>query len=597
MRPADTEISNVAPAFGAKSLLLRLSAFLISLSSPLCRGQEPASVASALSRANALATQQQFEAALAAYRDADTLSGHTCADCYLHIANAELMLGDLSGAEADCARAAKAAGDDRVLEADAHVLRGQILEAMAGESSDSKIAEAEREFRAAIAASSKNSKARFALALLLLGQGRDADGVAELKAYISGPFANPRYVDRAKRLIADPTRARAPASDNFSFKTIEGETVSKESLHGKVALLDFWGTWCPPCRASVPILQEVHEKFAGKAFQLVGISSDQDESAWRNFIASHHMNWSEFIDLDGQVQSIFEINAFPTFIVLDRDGGIEFRESGVGAATQNELEAAINSALRKPVSTKPPLTSAGTQVSPAAPTVAAPTPTLGDESAPALSQWQPKFLPIGAALFADASSIAAPTHAQSGRFDLPSDDVENGDAEGNVYRNDFLGLSYRFPQSWIPASLDELEQLNATTLGWMNDHASAQPVRVACPKTIFQAKVDSRSRAPFVRITVQLSNSLTLESLRNDAGSLKDSTGVIILASVQQLAAGKRTFFRTDYQLPLTDPPTWMATIDSQAGPYRITLEIWARSKEELESLAATAQSLSISKP
>jgi hypothetical protein len=229
--------------------------------------------------------------------------------------------------------------------------------------------------------------------------------------------------------------------------------------------------------------------------------------------------------------------------------------------------------------------------------VAAPTPTLGDESAPALSQWQPKFLPIGAALFADASSIAAPTHAQSGRFDLPSDDVENGDAEGNVYRNDFLGLSYRFPQSWIPASLDELEQLNATTLGWMNDHASAQPVRVACPKTIFQAKVDSRSRAPFVRITVQLSNSLTLESLRNDAGSLKDSTGVIILASVQQLAAGKRTFFRTDYQLPLTDPPTWMATIDSQAGPYRITLEIWARSKEELESLAATAQSLSISKP
>lgn len=264
--------------------LLLLAAFLVSIASTVCYGQETDSVASALSRADALATQQKFEEALDAYREADKLSGHTCSDCYLRIATTELLLGDLSSAADDSARAAKTAGDDRVLEADAHLLRGQVLSAMASEPTDPKLTEAEREFRQAISASSKNSKARFSLALLLLGQGRDAEGVAELKAYISGPFANPRYVDRAKRLIADPNRARAPASDDFSFTTLEGETISKEALHGKVVLLDFWGTWCPPCRESVSILQDLHERFAGKSFQLVGISSDNDENTWRSFI-------------------------------------------------------------------------------------------------------------------------------------------------------------------------------------------------------------------------------------------------------------------------------------------------------------------------
>jgi hypothetical protein len=92
----------------------------------------------------------------------------------------------------------------------------------------------------------------------------------------------------------------------------------------------------------------IHKKFSDRPFQIVGVSSDNDEDKWKAFIAAQKMSWSEYIDLSGSVQALFEVHEFPTYIVLDRGGVIQMRQSGLGPETGEELQEAINKALKKP---------------------------------------------------------------------------------------------------------------------------------------------------------------------------------------------------------------------------------------------------------
>ena len=312
-------------------MLRRILPFLVIASiaatfAPPARSQgETQAVLDAIDRADALDAQGKFKEALGAYREADRISNHACPDCYLGMVNMECQLGDFAGALDDAKRAELAAGSDRMVAAQACEVRAKLLVATSSAPDDAKVKEAESQFRQATSLDPKKAIARFELGMLLLQLGRDPEGVAELKAYVSGPLASPRYVDRAERIIADPSRARALPSEDFSFSTLDGAKISKAGFRGKVVLLDFWVSWCGPCRESLPAIIDLHQKFADHPFELVGISSDFDEEAWKSFVSSNHMNWPEYIDLDGQIGHLFDVPGYPTYVVLDRDGAIAFR--------------------------------------------------------------------------------------------------------------------------------------------------------------------------------------------------------------------------------------------------------------------------------
>ena len=572
--------SEVSVAMPRRStLVLPILLIVSALRSPALGQNDASAVSEAIARGDRLVEQRQFQEALGAYRQADALSNHTSADCYLRLAGIERDFGDFSAALEDAKRAAIAAGDDRNLASTALVTRASLLVAMANGPADPKFREAEGQYRQALLVDPKRSIAHFNLGVLLLVEGRDADGIAELKAYIVGPLANPRYVDRARRLIADPTRARVPSSENFSFMTLEGETVSKASLSGKVVLLDFLGTWCPPCRDSVPILVDLHRKYAGRPFQIVGISSDNDEQEWKSFIASHGMNWPEYIDLDGQILSLFEIDAFPTYIVLDRGGAIKFRQSGLGSDTPAVLEDAINNALQTPY---------------AGPT--GPSPSSVPAGA-AIKTPAPSPVPGGVALSSDNVESVQPLSDSD--FVFPPSDIENGDVDANTYRNDFFGLAYKFPQSWPSASPEMLAQLNERQLQSMKQAgARPEPGPYAFPETIFEATPNPRDRLPSVRIAVERCTALTIDTVRREASALKLRPGVNVEEPPQLFTIGKRQFFRTRFEVVQSDQSVFTLSIQTLAAQrYRVTLEIRARSQHELDELAATAQSLSFSKP
>jgi thiol-disulfide isomerase/thioredoxin len=104
--------------------------------------------------------------------------------------------------------------------------------------------------------------------------------------------------------------AKSPASAN------SGDLLAQ--YRGKVVLLDFWASWCGPCRRSLPSLKRLQAVYGSADFVLISVSEDDDESAWRSFVSNNHMTWTQHWDSDSTLQSKFGVSALPTYILIGR---------------------------------------------------------------------------------------------------------------------------------------------------------------------------------------------------------------------------------------------------------------------------------------
>jgi thiol-disulfide isomerase/thioredoxin len=317
------------------------------LAAPLVAQTPSDPFSQAMAQGNLYFSHRKYELALDAFHKADKLAHHDSAACYLRIVAVERKLGDFSAALDAAKHAEKVAGDDKKTAIQAHLVRATLLAQMSGKPTDKKLKEAEQDIRDALALDPTQPLSQFDLGKVLLKQERDAEGVAELKKFLEMPGADDRSIADARDMIAAPIRAREPFAPDFSFTTRENQKLSNAALRGKVVLFDFWGTWCPPCRQSIPTIRDINKHYADRGLQIVGVSSDNDEAVWQTFIEAQHMDWSEYIDLSGSVLKAFEIDSFPTYVLLDKDGVIRFRQSGFGDMTRGELEEAINKTLKR----------------------------------------------------------------------------------------------------------------------------------------------------------------------------------------------------------------------------------------------------------
>jgi TonB family protein len=124
------------------------------------------------------------------------------------------------------------------------------------------------------------------------------------------------------------------------------ELIDLSSLKGRIVLLDFWGTWCPPCVAAVPALRSLQKRHAKDPFVILGVSSDSDEAVVRAFVERHQMAWPQFWDRDRKVQQAFDVRAYPTYVVIDDEGVVRFRTTGGGVNAPAGLDDAIRKQLK-----------------------------------------------------------------------------------------------------------------------------------------------------------------------------------------------------------------------------------------------------------
>ncbi len=276
--------------------------------SAVASGQTSDPVKTALAQGDLYQSRHKYELAQDAYHKADKAAHHASPEVYLKLSMVERKLGDFSSALDDAKKALKVAGEDKNWATQAHLVHANLLVQMSSKSADKKLKEAEADLREALTLDPSQIIAHFSLGFVLLKQERDPEGIAELQSYLNAPAASRDISEQAQRMIASPIRAREPFAPDFCFASHEGQAISNASLRGKVVLMDFWGTWCPPCRESIPALQNLQKKYANKGFQLVSVSSDDDEDVWKTFIQAQKMNWTEYIDLSGEVLHSFTSN-------------------------------------------------------------------------------------------------------------------------------------------------------------------------------------------------------------------------------------------------------------------------------------------------
>jgi thiol-disulfide isomerase/thioredoxin len=132
---------------------------------------------------------------------------------------------------------------------------------------------------------------------------------------------------------------------DFSLSLLEGETKSLSSYKGKVIFLNFWATWCGPCRVEMPSMAALYNKFSDKGLEILAVNSGEDQATVRSFLNNEGFSFPALLDLDGKVSANYGIQAIPTTFLIDRDGMIILRLVGSIDWDTPKIHAALESLL------------------------------------------------------------------------------------------------------------------------------------------------------------------------------------------------------------------------------------------------------------
>ncbi len=137
-------------------------------------------------------------------------------------------------------------------------------------------------------------------------------------------------------------KSRAP---EFSLKDLSGRPVTLSSLKGKVVLLNFWATWCPPCISEMPVFNKLYREMRGRGLEIVAISADRSESYVRDFVSKHNLDLKVLYDADRSVTKQYKVFSMPTTFLIDKNGFIVEKFFGEYDWTDQEIKKKIERLL------------------------------------------------------------------------------------------------------------------------------------------------------------------------------------------------------------------------------------------------------------
>lgn len=145
-------------------------------------------------------------------------------------------------------------------------------------------------------------------------------------------------------LLACAQELSGPAPD-FTLKTREGESVNLADLKGKVVMINFWASWCAPCRQEMPFLDAMYEDFHRAGFVLLGVNLDQNSAAAEKFLADVPVTFPVLMDPKGEVAKLYKNRAMPSSFFIDREGQLAYLHMGYRPGEEEKYRQTVRKLL------------------------------------------------------------------------------------------------------------------------------------------------------------------------------------------------------------------------------------------------------------
>lgn len=134
---------------------------------------------------------------------------------------------------------------------------------------------------------------------------------------------------------------------DFALKSSSGENLRLSEYRGDVVMVNFWATWCGPCRQEMPLLDELYSRYQRVGFSLLGVNIDDDSRKAMNMISELGVSFPVLFDSRKEVSKLYEVNAMPVTVIIDREGNVRHVHHGYKPGYEDQYLDEIRSLLRE----------------------------------------------------------------------------------------------------------------------------------------------------------------------------------------------------------------------------------------------------------
>ena len=143
---------------------------------------------------------------------------------------------------------------------------------------------------------------------------------------------------------SEKTSGKAP---NFTLKSRSGKNIKLSELRGEVVMLNFWASWCGPCRQEMPLLEKIHKKYKRLGFTLLGVNVEENSAAAKNYLKDVKVTFPILFDTTNKTSKLYDVSAMPTTVIIDRNGNKRFLHKGYKPGYENDYKKQIKNLLRE----------------------------------------------------------------------------------------------------------------------------------------------------------------------------------------------------------------------------------------------------------
>ena len=137
------------------------------------------------------------------------------------------------------------------------------------------------------------------------------------------------------------------SAPDFTLKSLQGKNLKLEEQRGQIILINFWASWCGPCRKEMPVLQSLHQKYQDLGVAVWGVNVEQENQAGRDFLADLNLSFPIFFDQTNTISKTYQVEAMPTTVIVDRDGKVRYIFRGYKDGYEKKYAKAIKKLIRE----------------------------------------------------------------------------------------------------------------------------------------------------------------------------------------------------------------------------------------------------------